>query len=107
MKLSLLTHVRRPPSPPAVRGRPSTVAAELRGALATFLTMAYILPTNANILAAGGMSAHKGSIVACTALAAGICCILMGLIANFPLALASGMGLNAMVVFTLAAKAGS
>jgi AGZA family xanthine/uracil permease-like MFS transporter len=90
-----------------VRGRRSSVSAELRGAVATFLTMAYILPTNANILAAGGMASYKGSIVACTALAAGICCILMGLFANFPLALASGMGLNAMVVFTLAAKAGS
>jgi len=90
-----------------VRGRPSTVSAELRGAVATFLTMAYILPTNANILAAGPMGAYKASIVACTALAAGICCILMGLVANFPLALASGMGLNALVAFTLTSAAGS
>lgn len=85
-----------------VRGRRSTPSAELRGAIATFLTMAYILPTNANILAAGPMGAYKASIVACTALAAGVCCILMGLVANFPLALASGMGLNALVAFTLA-----
>jgi AGZA family xanthine/uracil permease-like MFS transporter len=48
----------------------------------------------------------KSSLVACTALAAGICCILMGLIANFPLALASGMGLNAAVA-AIAMKQGS
>jgi AGZA family xanthine/uracil permease-like MFS transporter len=90
-----------------VRGRRSTLSAELRGAIATFLTMAYILPTNANILAAGPMAEHKASIVACTALAAGVCCILMGLVANFPIALASGMGLNALVAFTLAREAGS
>src|SRR5688500_462436 len=91
------------------RGRRSTIPAELRGAVATFLAMAYILPTNANILAGSGglMAAHHGSVVACTALAAGVCCILMGLIANFPMALASGMGLNAFVAFTVAAKAGS
>jgi AGZA family xanthine/uracil permease-like MFS transporter len=90
-----------------VRGRRSTVSAELRGAVATFLTRAYILPTNANILAAGPMAGHKASIVACTALAAGVCCILMGLVANFPIALAAGMGLNALVAFTLAKAAGS
>jgi AGZA family xanthine/uracil permease-like MFS transporter len=91
-----------------VRSRPSTLSAEFRGAIATFLTMAYILPTNANILAAGPMGAAlKPSIVACTALAAGICCILMGLVGRFPLALASGMGLNALVAFTLSAAAGS
>src|SRR3954447_24165829 len=89
-----------------VRGRRSTVGAELRGAFATFLTMAYILPVNANILGAA-IPGQSRSLVACTALAAGICCIAMGLIANFPIALASGMGLNALVAFTLAAKAGS
>src|SRR4051794_30477215 len=76
MKLDLLTDV---------RGRRSSVSAELRGAVATFLTMAYILPTNAGILAgAEGMGAYTDSIVACTALAAGVCCILMGVVANFP-----------------------
>jgi AGZA family xanthine/uracil permease-like MFS transporter len=70
--------------------RGSTVARELRGAVATFLTMAYILFVNANILADAGVP--RGSAVACTALAAGVCCILMGFVANFPMALASGMG---------------
>src|SRR5947208_1299387 len=87
--------------------RGSTVGRELRGALATFLTMAYILFVNPNILAAAGMNDNeRRSLSACTALAAGICCILMGLASNFPMALASGMGLNAVVV-GIAIKAGS
>jgi AGZA family xanthine/uracil permease-like MFS transporter len=90
-----------------VRGRRTSVSAELRGAVATFLTMAYILPTNANILAAAVGQGQKGSLIACTALAAGICCILMGVFANFPMALASGMGLNALVAFTLAGPKGA
>jgi AGZA family xanthine/uracil permease-like MFS transporter len=88
-----------------IESRQSTVGREFRGAVATFLTMAYILVVNPSILAGAGM--NESSSVACTAAAAGICCILMGLIANFPLATAPGMGLNAFVAFTLAAKAGS
>src|SRR5262249_10225995 len=85
--------------------RKSTVGAELRGAIATFLTMAYIIPVNAGILAAAGVP-HQPAIAA-TALAAGICCLLMGFIANFPLALASGMGLNAVVAFQVTKATGS
>ena len=88
-----------------ITARGSTVARELRGAVATFLTMAYILFANANILGDAGVP--RESVVACTALAAGVCCILMGLVANFPMALASGMGLNAVVAYTLAQKTGS
>jgi AGZA family xanthine/uracil permease-like MFS transporter len=83
----------------------TTVGREFRGAVATFLTMSYILFVNPNILAAAGLNAQ--STVACTALAAGICCLLMGWIANFPLATAPGMGLNAFVAFTLVKTAGS
>jgi adenine/guanine/hypoxanthine permease len=82
-----------------VSARGSTVGRELRGALATFLTMAYILFLNPQILA--NAEVPQESAVACTAAAAGICCILMGLCANFPLALASGMGLNAVVAFQI------
>jgi AGZA family xanthine/uracil permease-like MFS transporter len=67
--------------------------------------MAYILFVNPSILSAAGIDAP--SAVACTALASAICCFLMGFIADFPLATAPGMGLNAFVAFTLAAKAGS
>jgi AGZA family xanthine/uracil permease-like MFS transporter len=88
-----------------LESRQSTVAREFRGAVATFLTMAYILAVNPIILSAAGL--NQASAVACTAAASGICCILMGVIANFPLATAPGMGLNAFVAFTLAAKAGS
>ncbi len=90
-----------------LRERGSTVQRELRGALATFLTMAYILFVNPLILSGAGMPSDVvPSLVSCTALAAGICCILMGLVANFPIALASGMGLNAVVV-GIALKQGS
>lgn len=85
--------------------RHSTIGREFRGASATFLTMAYILLVNPSILKSAGVP--EGSAVACTALAAGVCSILMGLGANFPIALASGMGLNAVVAFQIAPHAGS
>lgn len=88
-----------------LHSRGTTVTTELRGATATFLTMAYILVANPAILAAAGVPFEPA--VACTAAAAGITCILMGLYANFPLALASGMGLNAIVAFHAAQVAGS
>lgn len=79
-----------------IHQRGSSVATEIRGGVATFLTMAYILVVNPAILSSAGIPLE--SAVACTALAAGLCSILMGMVANFPLALASGMGLNAFVV---------
>jgi AGZA family xanthine/uracil permease-like MFS transporter len=85
--------------------RQSTIGRELRGAVATFLTMAYILVANPAILQGAGVP--QASAVACTALAAGICCLLMGWFANYPLALASGMGLNAFVALELTQKTGS
>ena len=88
-----------------LESRGTTVGREFRGAVATFLTMAYILAANPAILGAAGVPVD--SAVACTALAAGICTIAMGLIANFPLALASGMGLTALVAYTAAAATGS
>ena len=88
-----------------LRERGTTVGREFRGAVATFLTMAYILFVNPDILAKAGVP--HGSAVACTAAAAAVCCVLMGVVANFPLALASGMGLNAVIAFHVAPKAGS
>lgn len=84
--------------------RGSSVAEEARGAAATFLTMAYILVANPAILSSAGVPFAPA--VAATAAAAGICSILMGLVANFPIALASGMGLNAVVAFQIAREAG-
>jgi AGZA family xanthine/uracil permease-like MFS transporter len=89
----------------ALTARGSSPAAEVRGAFATFLTMAYILFANPAILSAAGVPFAPA--VAATAAAAAICSILMGVVANFPLALASGMGLNAIIAYQVAPVAGS
>lgn len=88
-----------------LRERQSSIGREFRGAVATFLTMAYILVANPAILQSAGVPFE--SAVAGTALASGVCCVLMGLYSNFPMALASGMGLNAIVAGTLVARTGS
>lgn len=92
-----------------VSERGSTIAQEIRGGFVTFFAMAYILVVNPIILsnALGENSSFEfADIAAGTALVAGIVTILMGLVANFPLALAAGMGLNAMVAFTLVLGSG-
>ncbi|HZZ42226.1 MAG TPA: NCS2 family permease [Tepidisphaeraceae bacterium] len=88
-----------------LRARKSTLPREIRGGVATFLTMAYILVANPSILIAAGIP--KESAIATTALAAGVCSILMGLLANFPIALAAGMGLNAVIAFQVMPLAGT
>jgi adenine/guanine/hypoxanthine permease len=88
-----------------LHGRNTTVARELRGGFATFLTMAYILFANPSILAAAGVPVEPAT--AATGAAAALCSILMGLGANFPMALAPGMGLNAFVAFQVASATGS
>ena len=85
--------------------RGSTPVAEARGAVATFLTMSYILFANPSILSAAGVPFAPA--VAATAAAAAICSILMGVVANFPIALASGMGLNAIIAYQVTPVAGS
>lgn len=72
---------------------------EIMAGITTFLTMAYIIAVNPNILSAAGMDA--GALVTATCLAAGLSTILMGVFANLPFALASGMGLNAYFAFTV------
>ena len=72
---------------------------EMLAGLTTFLTMAYIIAVNPNILSATGMDA--GALVTATCLSAGIACILMGIFANLPFALASGMGLNAFFAYSV------
>lgn len=84
--------------------RGSTIAQEVRGGFVTFFAMAYILVVNPIILSTT-LPEDAGfgfaDIAAGTALVAGVVTILMGLVANFPLSLAAGMGLNAVVAFTL------
>ncbi|MFO1012942.1 MAG: NCS2 family permease [Caulobacteraceae bacterium] len=77
----------------------TSVRTELIGGLTTFLTMAYIVAVNPSILSATGMPAS--GVFAATCVAAGIGSILMGLLANYPIALAPGMGLNAYFTFTV------
>lgn len=77
---------------------------EMMAGLVTFLTMAYIIAVNPNILSQTGMDA--GALVTATCLAAAVGCFLMGFIANLPFALASGMGLNAFFAFTVVLKGG-
>lgn len=77
----------------------TTVRTELLAGLTTFLTMAYILFVNPSILGETGMD--KGAIFVATCLAAAIGSAVMGLIANYPIALAPGMGLNVFFTFTV------
>jgi len=77
----------------------TTVRTEVFAGFTTFLTMAYIVVVNPSILSQAGMPLE--AVAAATCLAAGIGSILMGLISNYPLALAPGMGLNAYFTFTV------
>jgi len=85
--------------------RGSTVRTELVAGLATWLTMSYILFVNPSIL--GSIKDHTGTalqfdqVLTVTALVAGVMTLAMGLFANYPFALAAGLGLNAFVTFTL------
>jgi len=80
------------------------VRTEVIAGITTFMTMAYILFVNPDILSATGMP--FGAVMTATGLSAGITTILAGLMANYPYALASGMGLNAFFAFVVAAQAG-
>ena len=94
--------------------RGSTVSREVRGGFVTFFSMAYIIVLNPLILGfapdadgqylGGGTvpGANVEMIAAGTALVAGVMTILMGVVANYPLALATGLGLNAFVAFSIA-----
>lgn len=75
------------------------VRTEVMAGLTTFLTMAYIIAVNPGILSATGMDA--GALVTATCLSAAIGCFLMGLVADLPFGLASGMGLNAFFAYTV------
>ncbi|OLT43868.1 MFS transporter [Saccharomonospora sp. CUA-673] len=94
--------------------RGSTIGREMRGGLVTFVAMAYIIVLNPLILGsfseddpaaktdATGAILGVPQVAAVTALVAGVLTILMGLVANFPFALAAGLGINALVAYTIA-----
>jgi len=94
--------------------RGSTVGREVRGGFVTFFTMAYIVALNPLIIGlskdadgkflGGGDAPNLAAIAATTALVAGVLTILMGVVGNFPLALATGLGLNTFVAVGIASK---
>src|SRR4051812_4076722 len=79
--------------------RTTDLRTELSGGVATFLTMSYIVFVNPAILSAAGLP--FSAVAVCTALGAALFTGLMGLVTNLPFALASGLGLNAVVAFDL------
>ncbi len=74
---------------------------EILAGVTTFLTMAYIIAVNPNILGSDGIGMDKGALVTATCLAAAFASILMGVYANLPFVLASGMGLNAYFAYSV------
>src|SRR5688572_10435877 len=91
-----------------ISARRSTVGREIRGGLATFFTMGYIVVLNPLILGQAadstGARLSQTQVAAATALVAGIVTILMGVVGRFPMALAAGLGVNALVAFEIAPK---
>lgn len=89
-----------------ISARGSTFAREIRGGFATFFTMAYILVLNPIILGSAkdkyGHTLDGAELVTATALVAAVMTIIMGVGGNLPLALAAGLGLNAVVAFQIA-----
>ena len=77
----------------------TTVRTEIVAGITTFLTMAYIIFVNPDILSKAGMP--FGAVFAATCVAAAIGCLLMAFLANYPIALAPGMGLNAYFAFVV------
>nr|WP_235030850.1 NCS2 family permease [Nonomuraea solani] len=96
----------------AISARGSTFSREVRGGLATFFTMAYIVVLNPLIIANGkdvqgqfigdGTTPNVALVAAGTAFAAGVLTILMGVVGKVPFAMAAGLGLNAFVTFQIA-----
>ncbi|MEQ4717414.1 NCS2 family permease [Nonomuraea sp. B19D2] len=96
----------------AISARGSTVSREIRGGLATFFTMAYIVVLNPIIIANGtdvqkqvigdGTTPNVALVAAGTAFVAGLLTILMGVVGRVPFAMAAGLGLNAFVTFNIA-----
>ena len=77
----------------------TTVRTEILAGFTTFLTMCYIIIVNPNVLSIGGMD--FGAVFVATCISSAIGCFVMGLLANYPIALAPGMGLNAYFTFSV------
>lgn len=79
--------------------RGSTIRTEIIAGMTTFMSMAYVLAVNPSMLASAGMD--QGSVFVASAISAVIATLLMGLLANLPVALAPGMGTNAFFTYTV------
>ncbi len=82
----------------------TNIKTEIIAGITTFVTVAYILAVNPSMLADAGMD--KGAVFTATALSAAIATLVMGLFANYPIALATGMGLNAYFTYTICGTMG-
>jgi len=82
----------------------TTIKKEILAGFTTFITMAYIIFVNPQIMALSGMD--EGAIFVGTCLAAAIACFVMGFFANWPIGLAPGMGLNAFFTYTVVGEMG-
>ncbi len=81
----------------------TNVKTEVIAGITTFMTMAYILAVNPNILSAAGMD--RGAVFTATAIASFLGTLFMAVFANYPFALAPGMGLNAYFAYTVSSIA--
>ena len=82
----------------------TSVRTEVVAGITTFMTMAYILAVNPSILSASGMDSN--AILMATAIASAIGCFAMAFLANYPFALAPGLGLNAYFAYTVCGSMG-
>lgn len=87
-----------------LRENGTTVKTEFLAGITTFMTMAYILAVNPTILSATGMD--KGAVLTATVLASCLGTVFMAIFANYPFALAPGMGLNAFFAYTVVLQMG-
>ncbi|WP_028504610.1 NCS2 family permease [Ruminococcus sp. FC2018] len=87
-----------------IKERGSTVGTEIMAGVVTFMTMAYILAVNPDILSGSGMD--KDAVMLATCLASFVGSMCMGLMANLPFALSAGMGVNAFFAFTVCGTMG-
>ncbi len=88
----------------ALRARNTTAGREAMAGLTTFMAMSYVLFVNPAMLAQTGMD--QGAVFVATCLAAALGCLLMGFLANLPVALAPGMGLNAFFTYVIVLEQG-
>ena len=87
-----------------IKEKGSTLKKEIIGGLIVFVSMCYVLPLNASIIGSMGMS-YSG-VFAMTAFVSAIVTLIMALVANYPVVLSAGMGLNAYIAYTIAASSG-